>query len=179
MLVRNFGVHWERNYINYGRGRVRGHLRGYRSGKQADFREQIGVYVLSDKDLLPVYIGQAGSGQHTLFDRLKRHERDHLWNRWEHFSWFGFRRVNQNGSLSQHDDVDKSFKATGRQLLNEIEGALITVLEPRLNKQGARWKDAEEYFQEIDDELMELTTKDLHESIADLHLEIKALKKRL
>jgi len=57
-------------------------------------------------------------------------------------------------------------------LLNEIEGALITALEPKLNKQGARWKDIKEYFQDIDDEMRELTVGDLAE-------EFKTLKKQL
>ena len=51
----------------------------------ADFREQIGIYVLFDKDLAPVYIGQAGSGKRRLFARLNEHETDDLWNRWEYF----------------------------------------------------------------------------------------------
>ena len=132
MLVSNFGHLWERKYISWGRGRIKGHLRGYcRGGRQTDFRDQIAIYVLFDKDLVPVYVGQAGQGTRKLFDRLKQHRTDHLWNRWEHFSWFGFRRVNQSGSLSLHDDASKIFKAPGFQLLNEIEGALITALEPK------------------------------------------------
>jgi len=111
MLVRNFGHFWERKYINWGRGNVRGHLKGYVTNKrQADFREQIGIYILYDKDLQPVYIGQAGSGNKRLYSRLNQHETDHLWNRWEHFSWFGFRRVNATGLLSGYDDVEKLFK---------------------------------------------------------------------
>lgn len=179
MLIRNFGIHWERKYVMYGRGRVKGHLKGYRKGGEADFREQIGVYVLSDKDLRPVYVGQAGNGQSTLFNRLRTHERDHLWNRWHHFSWFGFRRVNQNGSLSRHDDVDRNFSATGQQLLNEIEGALISTLEPKLNKQGAKWKDAQEYYQTVEEGLLELTTNALRDSISSLHSEVQGLKRRL
>ena len=132
-----FGRLWERKYTNYGGPGARGHLCGYVTGnRKADFREQIGIYVLSDKDLAPIYIGQAGRGQRRLLNRLNQHETDHLWNRWEYFSWFGFRRVNQSGSLSAHDDVSKIFRARGELLLNEIEGALITALEPKLNKQG-------------------------------------------
>lgn len=182
MLIRNFGHLWERKYINYGRPKVSGHLRGYiTSTKKVDFREQIGIYVLSDKDLLPIYVGQAGNGNRRLLARLREHERDHLWNRWEHFSWFGFRRVNQNGSLSLHDDAQKIFKATGVELLNEVEGALITALEPRLNKQGARWKDADEYYQEIDEEMDEPTLADIargHEKIEKLIAELSGRRQK-
>jgi hypothetical protein len=175
MLIRNYGHLWERKYINYGTGGQgnKGNLRGYITEKhKADFREQIGIYVLFDKDFAPIYVGQAGNGQRKLLSRLNQHETDHLWNRWDFFSWFGFRRVNQSGKLSAFDDVEKIFKAKGSLLLNEIEGALITALEPKLNKQGARWKDIKEYFQDIDDEMRELTVGDLAE-------EFKTLKKQL
>jgi hypothetical protein len=46
-------------------------------------REQIGLYILSDKDYAPLYIGQAGQGQRRLLNRLNQHETDHLRNRWE------------------------------------------------------------------------------------------------
>ncbi len=56
MLIRNFGHLWERKYLNYGRPKVKGHLKGYLSPRspEVDFREQIGIYVLFDKDLNPV-----------------------------------------------------------------------------------------------------------------------------
>jgi hypothetical protein len=179
MLISNFGHLWERKYIYYGAGGAgnKGHLKGYITEKQtADFRDQIGIYVLFDKDLLPVYIGQAGSGHRRLLDRLNQHETDHLWNRWEYFSWFGFRRVNNgNRKLSAFDDVDKQFKAKGSLLLNEIEGALITALEPKLNKQGARWKDVEEYFQTRDEIMEEPTMGDLVERFDRIDDLIKSL----
>jgi hypothetical protein len=134
--------------------------------------------VLFDKDLLPVYIGQAGRNK-RLFGRLNQHEKDHLWNRWEHFSWFGFRRVNLNGQLSLFDGLDKTFRINGTLLLNEIEGALITALEPKLNKQGARWKDVEEYFQLIDGEMEEVTLFDVMDGHARLEKRITDLTKKI
>jgi hypothetical protein len=103
-----------------------------------------------------------------------------LWNRWEHFSWFGFRRVNKSsGQLSLFDSLDKTFKISGTLLLNEIEGALITALEPKLNKQGACWKDVEEYFQVIDDEMEDLTLGDVLDSDAKLEKLIVGLSKKI
>ncbi|HEX7728270.1 MAG TPA: GIY-YIG nuclease family protein [Terracidiphilus sp.] len=171
MLIRNFGHLWERKYINYGTGGKgnSGHLKGYINKKrEANFRDQIGIYVLYDKDLVPVYVGQAGNGRSRLLRRLNQHETDDLWNRWEYFSWFGFRRVNAKGTLNAFDDVTKKFGANGNLLLNEVEGALITALEPKLNKQGARWKDVKEYFQTRDPELEEATLGDLVEKFNDL-----------
>jgi hypothetical protein len=180
MLIRNFGHLWERKYINWGRGGVRGHLKGYVTNKrEADFREQIGIYILYDKDLFPIYIGQAGSGKRALYSRLNHHETDHLWNRWEYFSWFGFRRVNTNGSLSGYDNAQKLFKARGSLLLNEIEGVLITALEPKLNKQGASWKDIEEFYQLIDDDMAELKLADVIDANKELEKQISALDKKV
>jgi hypothetical protein len=174
---------WQKKYINWGRQRVRGHLRGYRGSLTTDFREQMGIYVLSDKDMQALYIGQVGSGKTRLFDRLKQHTYDHLWNRWEHFSWLGLRRVNKDGSLSLHDRPSKVFKISGIGLLNEIEAALMTTLEPHLNKQGPRWKDADEYFQEVDEDMDDITMgqimerhDDLEEKIAKIAATLKKLK---
>lgn len=113
-----------------------------------DFREQIGIYVLYDSQLRPIYVGQVGKGSRGLLARLNCHEIDRLWNRWDHFSWVGLCRVNQGGSLSQFDGAEKVFKAKGRELLIDIEGALITALEPQLNRQAAQWrKNVKEYYQ--------------------------------
>jgi len=124
MLIRNFGHLWERKFINYGTGGPgnRGHLKGYNGKEEVDFREQIGIYVLFDKDFVPVYIWQAGRGHRRLFDRLNEHETDDLWNRWDHFSWFGFRRVNKKSrTLSRFDSVTKRFSTKGSLLLNEAK----------------------------------------------------------
>ena len=97
--------------------------------------------------------------------RLNQHETDHLWARWDYFRWFGFRRVNKSGELSAFDDVEKVFRAKGSLLLNEVEGALLTALEPKLNKQGPHWKDVTEYYQTRDDEMEEATVGDLMEKL--------------
>ena len=155
MLVKNFGHLWERQYLYRGRGNVPGHLKGLRSPKSdvVDFRDQIGVYVLHDKNLQSLYVGQAGYGESSrMLTRLKAHENDHLWNRWTHFSWFGFRKVTGKGL---HESMKPSSKVsvTGSDVIEQLEGLLITVLEPTLNKQGAVWKVAEEYFQHVEPEL--------------------------
>ena len=175
MLIRNFGHLWERRYIQWGGGGEKGHLHGYRKPTDdgADFRNQIGIYILFDKQYSPVYAGQVGSGNQRLFGRLNQHTSDHLWNRWEYFRWFGFLRVNPGSNLlSEHDKPEKKFTATGDALLNEIEAALLVALEPKLNKQGPRWKDVDEYFQTIDDELEE-------RSVSEVLAELDGIKKQL
>ena len=112
---------------------------------EADFRQQIGVYVLYD-DYRVVYVGQAGSGNNDLYSRLKNHLTDHLADRWNKFSWLGIRKVNKNGSLAkQQGELNRNLKSD--EVLDLIEGLMINVLEPPLNKQGARWKDIDQYRQ--------------------------------
>jgi hypothetical protein len=77
---------------------------------------------------------------------LKIHTNDHLRDRWSYFSWFGFRDVNKSGKLSEKQAPESEIKTPYTDALNEIEGILIEALEPRLNKQGARWI-AREYVQ--------------------------------
>ena len=112
-----------------------------RGKKVADFSKQIGVYVLYDRNQTIVYVGQAGNGNATLFSRLKSHMDNALWNRWDYFSWVGCRDVNANGKLSNHQDADSSVSGFRySDALNEIEGVLIEIIEPKLNKQDGKIK---------------------------------------
>ena len=178
--IRNFGLLWERKYINYGWAGVSGHLVGYRKSiKNADFRQQSGVYVLYDKDMIPVYVGQAGKGNASLFSRLKQHESDHLWNRWVYFSWFGLCKVNKDGSLYMSDNSDKSVTGTIASALNDIEGVLIYALEPKLNKQGPKWKGVQQFFQHIDDDVEESSIEDIIEKQDKLENKLESMEKIL
>lgn len=144
---------WERSAVAWSgvRGNA-GHLRGMgpigvakKDQIQADFREQIGVYVLYKGERV-VYVGQAGAGSNTLYTRLKNHLTDHLADRWDRFSWFGIRNVNKDGSLSkQQGELNRILKAD--DILDLIEGLMMNILEPPLNKQGPRWKGVNQYYQ--------------------------------
>ncbi len=162
-MIMTYGLLWERKYVHLGAGGNKGTLLGrHRSYGVVDFREQIGIYVLYDKDFVPVYVGQAGNGRATLFSRLKTHTRDHVWNRWEYFSWFGLRRVNKgNQKLSDYDKVAKKYVAPGADVLDEIEGVLIAAMEPKLNKQGPSLKGARQFDQELDDNVRDVTLEDI------------------
>ena len=173
-IIKNYGFLWERKYIFRGAGSNPGHLRGTASGLSiADFRDQIGVYVLYDQFQNIVYIGQAGNGNATLFTRLKNHMDGGMWNRWQYFTWIGFRAVNQDGSLSAQQSVDSGVSGFRySDALNEIEGILIEVIEPKLNKQSGRLKNAKEYNQYIDPKVEDVTT-------AKLLFELREIKEHL
>ncbi len=179
-IIKNYGFLWERKYIYRGSGNNAGHLKGYRSGKEADFRDQIGVYVLYDSHQNIVYVGQAGNGNATLFSRLKNHMDGALWNRWEYFTWIGFRDVNIDGSLSNQQGVDSGvsgFKYS--DALNEIEGILIEILEPKLNKQSGKLKTASEYFQTVDARVTDVTNHELMAKLESAIDIIERLKDRI
>lgn len=144
MLIRNYGLFWRLDDVDFGAGRRRGHLNGYwKGGKRdgvTDFREQRGVYALYDSTFRLMYIGQAGRGVGYLFDRIKAHTRNHLADRWSRFSWFGTREIIfDEGSQAWKLAEDAEFQPTLAEVLNQIEGILITAAEPVLNRQGARW----------------------------------------
>lgn len=154
MLIHNYGLFWRRAWIFWGRGgHNAGHLNGVPStattSDPVDFRYQQGVYVLYDENFEIVYIGQAGNGNHRLFDRLNDHTKDALAERWSRFSWFGIRQVNKDGSLR----VEKNdAKAKVSDVLNHIEAILISAAEPPHNRQSGRFgKKVQQYIQDRDE----------------------------
>ena len=175
-IIKNYGFLWDRKWIYEGTGGQgnSGHLKGYAPAKPiADFREQIGVYVLYDRDQQIVYVGQAGNGNATLFTRLKNHMSGELWNRWQYFTWVGFRDVNANGNLSNHQEIlTKINNYTYAKALNEIEGILIEVIEPKLNKQSGKLASAVEYRQHIDERLQEVSNSELKEILRSIKSKI-------
>lgn len=56
-LIPNFGHFWSRSYIDFGSPGRKGHLRGYYGKRIVDFRNQVAVYILYDKNYVPVYVG--------------------------------------------------------------------------------------------------------------------------
>jgi hypothetical protein len=180
-LIKNWGFMWQRKHIFRGTGGTAGHLRGRARGRNdADFREQIGVYVLHDWQERIVYIGQAGNGNATLFNRLKQHLDGRLSERWEYFSWFGFLAVNNDGSLSAKAEVGSTVSGfTYSQALNELDGVLIEIIEPSFNKQGGKINDATEYIQILDERTQEISNAELSRDIADLQKKIERIEREL
>lgn len=161
-IFKNFGFLWDRELVNWGKGGKKGDLIGVSQKKQAekvDFRKQIGVYALYDKNEQIVYVGKAGNGNADLFKRLKQHRKDYLWNRWKYFSWVGFYSVSDTTDLNgvyQLDECDADdFVSTGyrySEALTEVEAVLIELIEPKLNKQGTFLSKKMEYRQYVSDD---------------------------
>jgi hypothetical protein len=137
MLIRNYGLFWQRSEIHWGaQGKANnpGHLKGVPAknltADPVDFVGQQGIYALYDQTFTLVYIGQTGAGNQRLLTRLRNHRSDHLADRWARFSWFGVRRVNQNGQLAAEN---AAAHPAIRDVLNHLEAILIAVAEPKNN----------------------------------------------
>jgi hypothetical protein len=178
--ISNFGLFWDRALVHWGtRGRNNaGHLRGYAEYKNdkyiqlVDFREQAGVYVLQNSNREFQYIGQVGrSEKRGLFLRLKEHANGKLANRWTHFSWFGLHNVIEEGSefIVKKDTNIK--KITVTDALDQFEGILIQLIEPRLNSKGANWGNIKEYYQFCEEDEVE----DWEKKLNNIHLMIESM----
>ena len=129
-----------------------------------DFRNQQGIYVLYDVNFNIVHVGQAGAGTTRLLYRLRQHTRNQLADRWERFSWFGLRQMNDDGKLGPPvEDVN----ATVSDVLNHMEAILLAAAEPPLNRKGGSFGgDVEQYLQYRDREDL---GPSLEEMIQELH----------
>lgn len=198
IAIRNFGHFWDRIDVEWGtRGRGnQGSLLGYTGAiskpKIVDFRDQVGIYVLYAENREVVYIGQTGAKGQRLFARLKQHTNGQLRDRWRYFSWFGFRQVKNDLSLSEKQDPSKTSaaveqsqnekKPNGKTVqgkasdaLDEIEAVLLQLFEPRLNKQGPKWRGTTEYLQYFNED-GEIDEIDL---LFDIRCQIEDLKSKL
>lgn len=180
LAIKNYGLMWERANVFWGWANVTGSLLGrnrkYRN--RINFREQIGVYVLYDRAMAPIYVGQAGLGEANLFARLKTHSNTRLHHRWEYFSWFGLRRANANGGLHGAQRATSRVSGELGKALNEIEAVLIAAMEPRFNKQGSRWIDSEEFIQVKDDRFDDLSNEAFHKMQASIEAKLDHLVKK-
>jgi len=147
--IKNFGFMWERDKVDWGRRGPGGtsSFKGVMVGNRrrvVEFSDQMGIYVLYDRFEQPIQVGQSK----LIFNRLRQHRADHLRNRWSLFSWFGFYKVGAKADLLVRDQAAELRRTlTLEESLNELEAILIQVLEPRLNRRGPNWIDAEEYLQ--------------------------------
>ena len=161
-IIKNYGFMWERQYIFRGRGSIPGHLNGKSKDFIADFAKQLGVYILYDRNQSINYVGQAGNGNAHLLDRLKQHMDGPLRSRWDYFTFFGFRNVKNDGYLSEQQKIDARVSGFRyAQALDQLEGILITSIEPNLNKQGPKLNGAKRFYQIIDREVEPKTNADI------------------
>ena len=155
MQVTSYGLFWRADASDWSPGpgkpnqfRILGRIGKNRPGLRiADFRRQQGIYILFDQ-YGPAYVGLAKGDR--LGARLGEHHRDHLVQKWDRFSWFGFNPVgaapDNDGVLSlnqpRRDVTDDTSTSIG-----DLEALLIAAMGPKLNQQKMRFDSAERWEQ--------------------------------
>src|ERR1041385_5057470 len=128
MLIRNYGLFWDKDLVDWGRGRKLGSLRGIparaKREESVDFRKQIGVYALYDTGFNLLYIGQIGT--RGLYTRLNEHRTGNLSQRWKYFSWFGLYWVKKTKELSGELD---SRQVVVSSAIDQIEAVSVAISE--------------------------------------------------
>lgn len=122
-----FGRHWEFGAEEQASNRLLGMREGSR--RPIDMARQTGVYILYERERA-VYVGKTESD--ALFDRLRSHRKGKKWGRWDRFSWFGLRSIDQETGELQ--DLEQR-QETG-SITDVGESLLIEVLLPYLNNQS-------------------------------------------
>lgn len=152
--VQAFGMFWERASVYWGKPRLFG--RQNAASDNIDFSNQVGVYLLHDRDRV-VYVGRAGD---SLAARLKEHTIDRLKGRWDRFSWFGLRRAEENAQLS-----GGIVSWTQDVVIDTMEALLIESIAPPLNRKRGDNFSAVEYLQAVDPQIEAGRRRDLAHEI--------------
>ena len=135
-IIQNYGLYWREDRVAWNTVKD-GDLWGLVEGKskaddKVNFGQQRGIYALyANYDL--VYVGQT---TRAFYDRLNEHRKFDLQGRWNMFSWFGTRYVTRNGLSVRSKTVPVQQKT---DVLDVLEGLVISISEPQLNSQGAKW----------------------------------------
>ena len=143
--VSAYGLHWERGKVNWNNGRILGYDTDPK--QPIDFADQQGVYLLHNWQST-VYVGMTTAEENGLSHRLRYHNRRSDWSsKWERFSWFGVREVDDVGNM-----VDGPNSATKDVVVALMETLLIEVLGPALNRNQGDYR-GNLYRQAIDPEI--------------------------
>lgn len=145
-LINAFGMFWRRSEARWDKGSTR-LLGTQQSGSQGvNFAEQAGVYLLYD-GVRVVYVGRVTEPR--LGSRLWEHTRDRLSGRWDRFSWFGVRAVQDDGTLGPLPNLTIEVPT----LIATMEALLIEGLEPPQNRRQGDGFNALEFIQQTDPEV--------------------------
>lgn len=154
--LRAFGMYWKRDAVIW-RGRPKLLGRQAIAASSVNFANQIGVYLLHDRDRV-IYVGRATD---ALVTRLLMHTVDRLGGRWDRFSWFGLRNVGPDGEL-----IDAAVPWDQTVVIETLEALLIESLEPPLNRRRGDNFSGVEYLQIVDPEIERIQQKRVIDQLA-------------
>lgn len=63
--------------------------------------------------------------------------------------------------------------------MNELEGILISAMEPKLNKQGAKLSDAHQFYQAVDENVVDLSLQDISKQLIELQSQVSKIQKKI
>lgn len=130
LTVKAYGLYWDRSFVDWTSSK--GQLWGQQStgATPVDFADQDGIYMLHKGSEI-AYVGQTLTplGNSGLYQRLRdHHTHERRTHRWDAFSWYGFRGVQNNGELAPSPETGST-----KDVINTIEAMFIEALMPRLN----------------------------------------------
>lgn len=153
MLIRNYGLFWWRDEVewNPGKGRPLRILgrqgRNLPNRKVADFRDQHGLYILYG-NYGPVYVGLTTN---ALGRRLQDHTTDRHRRDWDRFSWFGFKRVlmevDSRGLQILKGKLASSTQVSAKYVIRDSEALLIRALGLPSNTNHTKFTNDEAWVQ--------------------------------
>lgn len=152
-LIREFGLFWEREEIDWmpGKGRpfrMLGHRGTNRPGvRVVDFRDQRGLYILYGR-YGAYYVGLASD--QGIGNRVKDHLNDHHGDAWDRVSWFGFRRTLEKkdaAGLNQLASMKTVASGDTNDVIREMESLLIKALGCPLNVFDTKFPAGREWTQ--------------------------------
>lgn len=132
MFVKNFGLFWQREEVEWNPGTGRKFRLLGRNGKNrpgirlADFQDQQGIYILYG-NYGAYYVGLATH----LGQRLKDHLNDDHQGHWVRFSWFGFRIVlnrKDDYGLCELRELAQSTISNPELVIKDVEALLIRAM---------------------------------------------------
>ncbi|HEV3155626.1 MAG TPA: GIY-YIG nuclease family protein [Candidatus Baltobacteraceae bacterium] len=153
MIIKAYGLFWRRDEIYWTPGagnkselsdqfRLLGRRGKNKPGlRVCDFRTQRGIYILYG-DLGAHYVGL--TRQQDLGKRLKDHTSDEHYDRWDRFSWFGFRSVlggKDAYGFHKLKQMPKMHLANPSAVIGDIEALLIKAMALR-NKSNMNFTNA-------------------------------------
>lgn len=154
MFIKNFGLFWRAEEVDWNPGSgARGAFRllGRRGEnlpglRLADFRFQQGIYILYSNHG-PYYTGL--TTKQGLGKRLKDHQADGHEDRWDRFSWFGFRQVlgaTDKDSMCRLKKLASVTVGSPATIIRDVEALLIRAMG-LTNIAQTKFEDAEEWRQ--------------------------------
>ena len=135
LIVAAYGLHWEREDVDWSTHHLWGYDANLGRDQAIDFADQQGVYLLHSWQSV-VYVGKTAAKKDGMFSRLQDHHKKPVWSaKWERFSWFGIRQVDQEGNLV----LDGRESASSEVLCALMEAVLIETLRPSFNQQQGNY----------------------------------------